>query len=493
MGLQKLNSEEKIQLLAALTEAKRRGIEIPDHLLGKQEKIRWPLGSNGYFVHREGKAYIPTEPQGGFVNSIARFCLFYGSRGSGKSAAGAQKAMMKIKQGFSGAVLNPDFENFKSSTWPEFKQWIPWNLVQHKQRYRMEEGWEPHKPFTINFLNGAYARCKGLKDPDSARGPNINWLWYDEGGRDRSGLAWRLAIASVRVGFQPQAWVTATPAGLYHWMHDFFIEGDIPDEVKKLLEEVGDDRALLDYYHGTIDQNKANLDAGFHAAMLLAYPGGFLREQEIHGEFVEEGGTIGDRRWFNDRIVEGPFEGVDGRLRFWDMAATEKKIKGGKNINDPDETVGSLVGMVGDEFRIEDQISGFWLWRDIKENIKRTALADGPYVRIRIEEEPGSGGKNQVAAMRDFFKEDPDLKKVPFDVQGYRPEGDRVQLANYWFAEAAEGQWTVVEGEWNEGFFRQVDSFPLPGVHDDRVTSVSGARATLKPFSGTKDIDFLHL
>jgi phage terminase large subunit-like protein len=78
-------------------------------------------------------------------------------------------------------------------------------------------------------------------------------------------------------------------------------------------------------------------------------------------------------------------------------------------------------------------------------------------------------------------------------VQGYRPEGDRVQLANYWFAEAAEGQWTVVEGEWNEGFFRQVDSFPLPGVHDDRVTSVSGARATLKPFSGTKDIDFLHL
>lgn len=499
MPEQGLTESQKEVLLATLAEAKRRGLDIPDSAIGKKEKLRWKLGANGYFSRRDGKIYNPTDSQGGFITTNARFSLFYGSRGSGKSAAGSQKALKKIKEGQSGSVLNPDFENFKYSTWPEFKQWIPWNLVYHRQRYRMEESWEPTKPFTLNFLNGAKVVCKGLKDPDSARGPNINWLWYDEGGRDRTGLAWKLAIASVRIGEEPQAWVTATPAGLYHWMNEFFIKGEIPEEVRKILEDIGDERPLLASFHGTIDENDANLDPGFKAAMLLAYPKGYLRQQEIEGLFVEKGGTLGDRSWFDGKGVEFPFLGVDGRVRYWDMAATEKKISKGEKQNDPDESVGTLVGLVGEEFRIEDQVGGHWEWKELKETIKAVAMKDGPYIRIVIEEEPGSGGKNQVAAIQEFFKEDDELKDTAFNVIGYRPEGDRIQLANIWFAEAASGKWTYVRDDdlpdgvkWVEDFLDQLDGFPIAG-HDDRVTSVSGARATLKPFKAKKDIDFLHL
>jgi len=39
----------------------------------------------------------------------------------GKSGAGAQKALFKIMNGESGLIMNPDFENLKISTWPEFQ------------------------------------------------------------------------------------------------------------------------------------------------------------------------------------------------------------------------------------------------------------------------------------------------------------------------------------------------------------------------------------
>jgi predicted phage terminase large subunit-like protein len=234
------------------------------------------------------------------------------------------------------------------------------------------------------------------------------------------------------------------------------------------------------------------LDVGFYASMLLAYPSGHLREQEIYGDFVSEGGTLGDSTWFNGKVVENAPQGVDGRVRYWDLAASEKKIKTTRVKTDPDETCGSKVSMVGKDRYLEDQVSGYWEWLDIREKIKQTALRDGPYVKVVFEEEPGSGGKNQVAALVNMFKEDPDLKNHFFTAEGYRPEGDRVMLANVWFAEAANGQWYMVEGDWNKGFLRQLDGFPI-AKHDDKITSVSCARAVLKPEAKSKAVDFLHL
>jgi hypothetical protein len=68
------------------------------------------------------------------------------------------------------------------------------------------------------FVNGAKAYCKGLRDPDSGRGPNMNWVWYDEAGRDKTGMGWKLAIAGVRIGVEPKAWATYTPKDFYHWI-----------------------------------------------------------------------------------------------------------------------------------------------------------------------------------------------------------------------------------------------------------------------------------
>jgi phage terminase large subunit-like protein len=69
--------------------------------------------------------------------------------------------------------------------------------------------------------------------------------------------------------------------------------------------------------------------------------------------------------------------------------------------------------------------------------------------------------------------------------------GDRVLAANTWFGEAADGFWYIVKGLWTEPFFNQLDYFPNKAIHDDKITSVSGARHKIAPIRKWKKIKFL--
>lgn len=421
------------------------------------------------------------------------------------TTSAAQKALFKIKQGLSGAVMSPDFENFRTSTWPEFRDWIPWQMVVPKHRFRASPSWEPIKPFSIVFINGAHVYCKGLKDPESARGSNVNWFWYDEGRRDPTGLGWKNAIAFCRVGEKPQAWCTTTMAGTDHWTNTFF-EGKSSDELQKLIEELmkkGINQKLYSVHKTSTRSNEENLDPMFYASLMSAYPSGYLRARELDGEAADEGGSLGDRRWFDGKALPSEPEWVVKKVRFWDLAGTEKKILG-KKMNDPDESVGSLLGTDVEKnsalkkFCILDQVGGHWEWSKLKEMVVAVANADGPSVEVCFEQEPASGGKNQVAELKELLKREcPWIQfsrgKKSTDIAGaWNPKdaGDRVMGANTWFAEAQttdlgngvvkEGQWYYVPGLWTEKFFTQLDTFN--GIkHDDRITSITGARHVIAP------------
>jgi predicted phage terminase large subunit-like protein len=491
-----LSPEQKEELAIAIEELERRGINIPQAI--HRKRIRWPVDRNGYFVKKDGSYYEPSENQGGFVESPAYFSAFIGPRGSGKTGAGAQKALIKTARGGDGAVLNPDFTNFKDSTWPEFREWIPWEMVVHTQRYRQEHSWKPQQPFTLSFMNGRNIICKGLKDPDSARGPNINWLWYDEAQRDKTGESWKIAIASVRVGKDPQAFVTATPAGKQHWMYEFFVKQNLSPAILEALEELGYEGDLIEWYHGTREDNREHLDKMYVVSLMAGYADdSYLYRQEVEGLFVTPEGAIGDRRWFDDKILkEMPDINIEDDVRYWDLAATEKKIKTNRRgKKDPDETAGTRMVWDGEEdFYIKHQISGRWVYDDILDVMYRTAVQDGPFVKIFVEQEPGAGGKNQVAAIQKFFREgDADHRPLPqFKIEGHKPEGDKVMRANYWFAEASRGHVYLIEGEWNEPFLDQVDVF-ADGDYDDLVDSTSGARLCVAPIFLWASVPFMKL
>lgn len=488
---QEATPEEQEELLMLLQEAQSRGLSLPSTMLKKE--IIWPTDSNDYFVKLDGKQFQDREELHKFVNSNARFVALVSGRGGGKTAAGAQKALKKIREGESGAVINPDFENWKLATWPEFREWIPWDLVIPIHRYRRNPEWEAHQPFTLVFQNGVKVICKGLKDPDSARGPNINWLWYDEAGRDKDGLAWQVAVAAVRIGKSPQAWITSTPKGRNHWQYSFFEKQDIPQDAIDLFKLEGEGRELIESFETSIYENKPNLDPGFMASMLATYPVGWLRDQEIWGKYVDQHGSLGNKEWFKGKILPEPWDTVEKRVRFYDLAATERKTTG-KKSNDPDWTIGSKVATrlreKTREFCLENQVGGQWEWEKIKETILRTAELDGPFVEIWIEEEPASGGKNQVAEIKLMIR---DALGSAYKVQGYRPEGDRVMAANIWFAEAALGQWWMVQGNWNEQMLDQLSGFPDNTDHDDRITSISGARLKVAPIRTWKQIPFMKV
>jgi predicted phage terminase large subunit-like protein len=294
------------------------------------------------------------------------------------------------------------------------------------------------------------------------------------------------------VGSNPQAWATTTPKGKEHWVYKFFIDRDIPQEAVEILSK--DDRILIETFKGSITDNKANVDPGFYASIVSAFPSGWLRAQEVDGDFAEEGGKVGDRAWFKDKVRDSSPETVDKRLRFWDLAATEKK----QASDDPDEAVGSLVSKRYDKdekkdiFCIEHQIGGCWAWEQLLEAIANTARHDGPEIEIVLEEEPGSGGKNQVAAVAEYFKRFPELSYFKVTGQRARDVGDRVMAANHWFSIAAEGRIEMVKGNWNEKFLNQLDGFTQL-THDDRITSVTGAMTKLNPFRRWSRVPFFSL
>jgi predicted phage terminase large subunit-like protein len=483
-----LTDEEKKKLLMLVAEAQNRGVTLPKSILN--HTFVFPKDENEYYIKNDGKHFNANENHERFVSSRARFSAFISGRGGGKSASGAQKALKKIEMGLSGMIANPTFEDFKTSTWLEFKEWIPWDMVVIGQRYRQAPEWEPSQPFSLTFVNGAKVSCKGLNNPDSARGPNINWFWYDEAGKDISGEAWQIATASVRVGFEPQSWATTTPSG-QNWLYELFVEQNFPDDVLEAYEESGEDRPLVEWFETSIIENKENLDPGFYASILASYPTGYLREQEVYGKFVNPGGILGDPSWFNGKVLPVRPDVVRSRIRYWDLAASEKKIAKLKRT-DPDETVGTAFSWDGEaDFCIENQVCGHWKWQDIKDAIRDTAEADGPLVNIYIEEEPGSGGKNQVEELKLHI-----VKELgpQWRVFGHNPrgEGDKIMRANTWFAEASQGRFTMVLGEWNKGFLRQLGGFPS-FKHDDRIDSVSGARHCIAPIRTWKNIQFLSV
>lgn len=495
IDLSQYTDKEKEELILLLSEAERRGIKLPASTFTPQSgtERKFKISDNGYWPRMDGKLYNPKPHHAGFIASNALYVGFVGSRGAGKSSCGAQKACNKIRDGESGMVINPDFENFKISTWPEFREWIPWNMVVPRHLYMRAPEWSPTKPFKITFINGVSVICKGLKDPDSARGPNINWLWYDEAQRDETGRAFQIAIACVRVGKNPQSWVTYTPKGMFHWTYKMFEKKEIPEDVREIIEKISKEtnRPIFDCYYGTLRDNQDNLSPEFVASILSMYPPGYLRDREVEGLYRDEGGSLGDLSWFTDHYLDKMPELEQYKtIRYWDLAASEKKILKGKKRNDPDETVGTLLTWDRKEdFYIEDQTCGFWLWESIEDNIVEVAKRDGPQIRIFIEQEPGSGGKNQVAALAKAVRT---KLGSAWKVEEHVPKGDKVMRANPWFAEASRGHFWIVKGAWNRETLGQIASFGT-APHDDRVDSISGARAKIAPYKLYKVMEFLHL
>jgi predicted phage terminase large subunit-like protein len=175
-------------------------------------------------------------------------------------------------------------------------------------------------------------------------------------------------------------------------------------------------------------------------------------------EIREEGGMF-KREWFN---VTGNLPEGMTQVRYWDLAATAKT-----RSNDPDYTVGALVGMKDGRYFILDIKRFRGTPYEVEQAITQTASADGLSVAIVMEQEPGSAGVNVI----DHYA------RTVLPGFNFRPsksntaKKDRALV----FSSAVEaGNVMLVRAGWNTQLIDECEVFPY-GAHDDQVDAVAGA------------------
>lgn len=172
-----------------------------------------------------------------------------------------------------------------------------------------------------------------------------------------------------------------------------------------------------------------------------------------------EAGKVFNRSWF--RVIE--VSPVGGEVvRFWDLAASEKKTAG----DDPDWTVGLRLRAYNRRYYVEDVVRERKTPSEIDSLIENVASQDGVDVKIRFEQEGGASGKRDGAHLVRML--------AGYDVQGIPPRGDKVTRSKPAAAQALAGNIDMAQGDWVDELLRELHGFPdLP--HDDQVDALSGA------------------
>jgi predicted phage terminase large subunit-like protein len=136
-------------------------------------------------------------------------------------------------------------------------------------------------------------------------------------------------------------------------------------------------------------------------------------------------------------ILENVLEkDIKKTIRYWDKAATEE---------DGSYTAGVKMSKMKDKsFIIHDIVRGQWS-ADVRERMMRqTAINDGKDVRIHIEQEPGSGGKESVEAS---------IKNlVGFAAYADRPTGDKIRRADPYSVQVNISNVSLLRGDWTQAY-----------------------------------------
>lgn len=226
----------------------------------------------------------------------------------------------------------------------------------------------------------------------------------------------------------------------------------------------------LTFIPARLEDNRVLMDRDpGYLANLLALP--LVERERLLGgnwKIQPSGGKVFNRNWFEIVAPQDvPRGGVE--CRFWDLAATEKKLKG----NDPDFTAGVKIRKVEDRYYVMDCIAVQAPPPEVDRLITATAQRDSEQARrsgtrhmIRWEIEPGSAGKRDTSRI---------VKMLDgYDARGERPTGDKLTRAKALSAQSEQGFVVLVAGVWNEGWLTHMHHQP-DWDHDDIMDASSGA------------------
>jgi phage terminase large subunit-like protein len=153
-----------------------------------------------------------TPPQREFWASAAKFRLYVGGVGAGKTRAGCIQAL-RMPRGSAGTILAPTYPMLRDATLRTFLDLCDRGRIPcrfNKSEMVAEIGGRR----TVFF--------RSADKPDRLRGPNLGWFWPDEAAMMPE-LVWKIMLGRLRK--KPGlAWATTTPRGK-DWLYKVFHEG----------------------------------------------------------------------------------------------------------------------------------------------------------------------------------------------------------------------------------------------------------------------------
>ncbi len=144
-------------------------------------------------------------------------------------------------------------------------------------------------------------------------------------------------------------------------------------------------------------------------------------------------------------------------VRAWDLAASTKG----------DYTAGVKIGKGADGlFWILDVVRGQWTPDERNRVMLQTAALDSNKTRIRLAQDPGAAGVDQVQALTRML--------AGYSVRSERVSGSKEVRADAFAAQVNAGNVRMVHGDWNKALLEEMRTFPL-GKHDDQIDAMADA------------------
>ena len=171
-----------------------------------------------------------------------------------------------------------------------------------------------------------------------------------------------------------------------------------------------------------------------------------------------EAGKVINRSWFYvvDQLPE-----IRTVVRFWDFAASEKKIK----IGAATASV-KMCRDVNGGYGILDMTEDWIGAAQVDDHAVAAARQDGRTVKQRWEEEGGSSGKRTSAELA--------KKMAGLNCAGVRPTGDKLDRLRPFAAQVRARNVWLLRADWNDRFLSIMHNTP-DGLWDVRdAASVSG-------------------
>jgi len=366
-----------------------------------------------------------TSPQRAFWASDARFRLFVGGRGSGKTRAGAVEAIRQPR-GTTGLVVAP--------TYPMLRLGAMETILKLTAKAGIVTAWNKSE-MELRLIGDRRIIFRSADNPDRLRGANAGWLWLDEVAMMNSDI-WPLSIATLRES-PGRAWMSTTPRGK-DWVYQLF-NGNHRDYAT-IRSKTTDNMFLDDTFVSTLRQSMTSE----------------MYRQEVDGEFTDPIGSMFRREWLT--VADARPQGVQW-FRYWDLASSIRQSA--------DYTASVRVCLHNGVVHIADGIRVKAEWPDVRRIMIETMRAETDTIHGIEKAQHGLAATQELRRV-------PELVDVSF--RGIDVKGDKGQRAMPWAARAEQGGVRIVAGAWVRDFVDEVVAFPS-APHDDYVDAASGAVA----------------